>query len=103
MFKDTKAFSGFSVDNLDKAKAFYGELLGIDVKQQREGLVLNISGGGKIFVYPKPNHEPATFTILNFSVPSVDEAVDQLTAKGVEFLHYNEEDYKTDEKGVNRS
>lgn len=102
MFKDTKAFSGFSVNDLQKAKEFYGGTLGVDVKEQTEGLVLNIAGGNKIFIYPKPNHEPATFTILNFMVNSVDKTVDELTAKGIKFLQYNEKDIKTDEKGISR-
>lgn len=102
MFKHTKAFSGFSVNDVKKAKEFYGGTLGIDVKEQSEGLVLNIAGGHRIFVYPKQNHEPATYTMLNFSVPSVDKAVDELTAKGIRFLHYDEKNIKTDEKGISR-
>lgn len=104
MFKNTKAFSGFSVDDISKAKAFYGGLLEVDIEHSPEGgLVLKIEGGNSIFVYPKPNHEPATFTILNFQVPNIEEAVHQLTAKGIRFIQYDEKDLKTDEKGIHRS
>src|SRR5438874_12050319 len=83
MFKNTKAFSGFSVNDLQKAKEFYGQTLGLEVSQTAEGLALKIAGGGQVFIYPKPNHEPATFTILNFPVDDIDKAVDQLTKFGV--------------------
>jgi len=102
MFKDTKAFSGFSVNDLQKAQEFYGRTLGLDVTKEKEGLVLHIAGGGKIFIYPKPNHVPATFTILNFSVDNVEKAVDELTKRGVRFEVYNEGELKTDEKGILR-
>jgi catechol 2,3-dioxygenase-like lactoylglutathione lyase family enzyme len=107
MFKDTKAFSGFSVNDLDKAKYFYHNILGLEIKviEMGEGnsiMELHISGGSKIIVYPKPNHIPATFTILNFPVGDVEKAVDGLTAKGVKFEHYNNEWMKTDAKGILR-
>jgi catechol 2,3-dioxygenase-like lactoylglutathione lyase family enzyme len=103
MFKDSKAFSGFSVDNIDTAKKFYGETLGLPVEEQDGmGLELSLGSGAKVFVYPKPNHQPATFTILNFRVEDVDKAVDELAAKGVEFEHYDEGMMKTDEKGIAR-
>ena len=102
MFRDTKAFSGFSVNDLQKAQKFYGQTLDLDVSTEEEGLVLHIAGGFKIFVYPKPNHVPATFTILNFPVDDVEEAVDQLTQRGVRFEVYNEGELKTDEKGIFR-
>ena len=79
MFKDTKAFSTFSVNDLQKAKEFYGETLGLEVSEMPEGLELHIGGGTRIFIYPKPNHVPATFTILNFAVDNVEEAVNELT------------------------
>ena len=101
MFKNTKAFSGFSVNDLQKAKAFYGQTLGLNVSETPEGLALKIAGGGRVFIYPKPNHEPATFTILNFPVDDIDEAVDQLTRLGVRFEKY-EGEMKTDEKGIFR-
>jgi predicted enzyme related to lactoylglutathione lyase len=101
MFRNTKAFSGFSVNDLQKAKEFYGQTLGLEVSQTPEGLALKIAGGGQVFIYPKPNHEPATFTILNFPVHDIDEAVDQLTKLGVRFEKY-EGQMKTDEKGIFR-
>ncbi len=102
MFKDTKAFSGFSVDDLQKAKEFYGQTLGLEVSELPEGLELHIAGGTRIFIYPKPNHTPATFTILNFPVDDIEQAVDKLGKLGVHFEHYDQGDLKTDEKGVAR-
>ena len=105
MLKHTKAFSGFSVNDLEKAKAFYGDVLGLDVKMQdgpMELLELHIEGGNNILIYPKPNHEPATFTILNFPVENIEETVDELTKQGVHFEQY-EGEIKTDEKGISRS
>ena len=101
MFKNTKAFSSFSVNDLKKAKQFYGEVLGLDVSEEPEGLRLN-AGGNAIFAYPKSNHEPATFTILNFRVKSVEQAVDELTKRGVRFEIYDQGDLKTDAKGISR-
>ncbi len=101
MFKDTQAFSGFSVDDIPRAKQFYGETLGLNVSEDNDMLMLNLAGGGQVLVYPKENHEPATFTILNFPVPDVEEAVDRLTAAGVKFQHY-EGELQTDEKGIMR-
>ena len=103
MFKTTKAFSGFSVNDLNKAKEFYSKTLGLDVEEVMNGnvLQLNIHGGGTIMIYQKNNHTPATFTILNFPVENIEEAVDGLTARGVRFLQYNEP-IKTDEKGICR-
>ena len=101
MFKDTHAFSGFSVNDLAKAKEFYSNILGVDVTDKSVGLSIKIAGGGDIFVYPKPDHTPATFTILNFMVDDIDTAVDQLASKGVTFETY-EGEMKTDEKGIFR-
>jgi len=101
MFKDTKAFSGFSVNDLEKAKEFYGQTLGLDVSEMPEGLQLNIAGGGMVFIYPKPNHAPAAFTVLNFPVDDIEAAVDELTKRGVHFERY-EGDIETDEKGIHR-
>jgi catechol 2,3-dioxygenase-like lactoylglutathione lyase family enzyme len=101
MFKAKAAFSGFSVDGLAKAKEFYTQTLGLKVDDQRIGLRLHLPDGGTVFVYPKEDHQPATFTILNFDVDNIDEAVDELTNRGVQFEHY-EGDLKTDEKGILR-
>jgi catechol 2,3-dioxygenase-like lactoylglutathione lyase family enzyme len=103
MLKDSKAFSGFSVDDIQKAKAFYSQTLGLEVSEEPMGVIgLHLAGGHTVLIYPKPNHAPATFTILNFPVDNVDEAVDELTKRGVRFEHYNEPDLKTDDKGVMR-
>jgi predicted enzyme related to lactoylglutathione lyase len=103
MFKHTKAFSGFSVDDLHKAKKFYSETLGLNVADNPMGLIeLHIEGSNNIIVYPKPDHTPATFTILNFPVNNIDEAVDKLTALGVRFEQYGG-NIPTDEKGICRS
>lgn len=102
MFKDTKAFSSFSVNDLGKAKDFYDKTLGLEVSESAEGLELRLAGGGQVFIYPKPNHEPATFTVLNFSVDDIDQTVDELAKRGVHFEHY-EGEIETDENGVHRS
>jgi predicted enzyme related to lactoylglutathione lyase len=103
MFKHTKAFSGFSVNDIQKAKEFYGDKLGIEVTEEMMGiLVLHIEGSNKIIIYPKPNHEPATFTILNFPVDDVEKTVDELIAKGIAFEQYDFGQIKTDEKGIMR-
>ncbi len=101
MFKAKAAFSGFSVDGLAKAKEFYTQTLGLKVDDQGIGLRLHLPDGGTVFVYPKEDHQPATFTILNFEVDDIDKAVDELTNRGVQFEHY-EGDLKTDEKGILR-
>ena len=101
MFENTKAFSGFSVDDLGAAKKFYGETLGIRVSELGAGLLnLHIAGDRDIVVYPKPNHQPATYTILNCPVDDIDQAVDELGRRGVEFLRY--EGFSQDEKGIAR-
>jgi catechol 2,3-dioxygenase-like lactoylglutathione lyase family enzyme len=102
MFNDTKAFGSFSVNGLQKAKEFYADTLGLEVSETPEGLELQIAGGARIFIYPKPDHLPATFTILNFPVDNIEEAVAELSRRGVQFLHYDEEVIKTDEKGIFR-
>ena len=102
MFKDTKAFSSFSVNDLAKAKQFYGETLGINVKESEEGLELRIPGSTPTFIYSKPNHTAASFTILNFPVSDIDAAVDELTKRGVRFEIYNQGELKTDSKGIAR-
>jgi catechol 2,3-dioxygenase-like lactoylglutathione lyase family enzyme len=100
MFKDTKAFSGFSVNDLQKAQAFYGQALGLDVSESYGMLTLHIAGGTNILVYPKENHTPATFTILNFPVANIEQAVDELATRGVQFESYHEGGLVTDEKGI---
>jgi catechol 2,3-dioxygenase-like lactoylglutathione lyase family enzyme len=101
MFKQIKAFSGFSVDDLEKAKKFYGGTLGLEVSATHGDLWLHLAGGTRILIYPKSNHVPATFTILNFPVDDVEQAVDKLTGLGVRFERY-EGELKTDEKGIFR-
>jgi catechol 2,3-dioxygenase-like lactoylglutathione lyase family enzyme len=102
LFKNTKAFSSFSVNDLEKAKQFYGRTLGLGVSESNEGLTLHLSGGNEVFVYPKSDHTPATFTILNFLVDNIDQSVDHLTEQGVHFEIYNEGELKTDRKGICR-
>jgi len=100
MFKNTQTFSTFSADDIPRAKKFYGETLGLDVSDQMDGLALHLSGGGEVFVYPKgDDHTPASFTVLNFVVENVENAVDELTKAGVSFEHY-EGELATDEKGI---
>jgi catechol 2,3-dioxygenase-like lactoylglutathione lyase family enzyme len=102
MFKDTKAFSGFSVNDTQKAKEFYGQTLGLEVTEAYGLLTLHIAGGTTILMYPKENHTPATFTILNFPVANIEQAVDELARRGVQFESYNDGDLVTDEKGIFR-
>ena len=103
MLADSKAFSGFSVDDLDKAQVFYGETLGLAVDRADEMHMLRVrfAGDRHVIVYAKPDHQPATFTVLNFPVPDIEKAVDELTARGVEFLRYDTP--PTDEKGIMRA
>ena len=101
MFKAKSAFSGFSVNDLAKAKEFYTQILGLKVDDEGVGLRLHLPDSGSVFVYPKNDHQPATFTILNFKVDNIDEAVDELTKRGVQFEHYTDGP-KTDEKGIFR-
>jgi catechol 2,3-dioxygenase-like lactoylglutathione lyase family enzyme len=103
MFKDSKAFSSFSVNNLADAKAFYSDVLGLLVTNNPMGIIeLHISGSSNIMLYPKDDHQPATFTVLNFLAPNIDEAVDALIAKGIVFEQYKGEGMNTDEKGIVR-
>jgi catechol 2,3-dioxygenase-like lactoylglutathione lyase family enzyme len=103
MLKESSAFSGFSVDDIQKAKEFYGRTLGLEVSESHGLLKLHLTGGASVLIYPKPNHSPATFTILNFPVKNVDEAVDELTKRGVRFEIYDTPGLKTDEKGIFRN
>ena len=100
MFQPKAAFSGFSVDDLEEAKAFYGETLGLSLENEKMGLEFNLPGGGKIFVYSKDDHRPAAYTILNFVVDDIDSAANDLSMKGVSFERY--EGIGQDEKGIAR-
>lgn len=102
MLKESKAFSGFSVNDIQKAKDFYGRTLGLQVSDSHGLLTLQLAGGNKVLIYPKVNHAPATFTVLNFPVENVDDSVDELSKRGVRFEIYDESDIKTDEKGIMR-
>jgi predicted enzyme related to lactoylglutathione lyase len=102
MFKASKAFSSFSVDDLPKAKEFYSRTLGLKVSESAEGLELHPAGDAGVFIYPKPNHKPATFTVLNFMVDDIDAAVDELKKTGVRFEKY-EGEIKTDKKGIHHN
>ena len=99
IFKDAKSFSSFSVNDLEKAKDFYGQTLGLKVTEHEEGLELNAGGTG-VFLYPKPNHTPASFTVLNFPVKDIEEAVEELTTLGIKLEKYNQPELKTDERGI---
>jgi catechol 2,3-dioxygenase-like lactoylglutathione lyase family enzyme len=101
MFENTKAFSGFAVDDLEKARAFYADTLGVRVTDENDLLTLHLAGGERpTLIYPKPDFQPATYTILNFQVDDVDAAVDELNSRGVEFERY--EGFGQDEKGIAR-
>jgi catechol 2,3-dioxygenase-like lactoylglutathione lyase family enzyme len=102
VLRDSEAFSGFSVDDVPKARAFYAETLGLDVVEENGMLTLRLAGGGRVLVYPKRDHAPATFTVLNFPVPDVEAAVDGLTQRGVRFEHYEGTPSQTDERGIFR-
>ncbi len=101
MFADTRAFSGFAVDDVQKAQEFYGGTLGIRTSRQHGIMTLHLAGGRDTIVYPKPGHNPAGYTILNFPVDDIDAAVDELTARGVRFERYG--GMEQDEKGINRA
>jgi predicted enzyme related to lactoylglutathione lyase len=102
MLKDSKAFSGFAVGDIEKAREFYGSTLGLKLSESNGLLTLHLAGGNNVLVYPKPNHVPATFTVLNFPVDDVDQTVDQLTKRGVRFEMYDLPEIKTDKKGIMR-
>ncbi len=103
MLRKSKAFSGFSVNDLEEAKAFYSGVLGLEVISLEMGLLaIQLAGGSEVILYPKPDHTPATFTVLNFPVDDIEEAVDGLRAEGVRFEQY-EGAIKTDEKGICRT
>jgi catechol 2,3-dioxygenase-like lactoylglutathione lyase family enzyme len=100
MFEHTKAFSGFAVDDLDKARSFYGETLGIRTSEENGLLTLHLAEDREILVYPKPDLVPGNYTILNFPVDDIDAAVDELSSRGVQFEHYD--GFDQDEKGIAR-
>jgi catechol 2,3-dioxygenase-like lactoylglutathione lyase family enzyme len=103
VFSDSTAFSSFSADDIDAAKRFYVDLLGLELKDEAMGgLELGLPDGGMIFIYPKPNHEPATFTVLNFAVTDLEAAVDQLRSNGVETKIYSDEEFPSDDRGIVR-
>lgn len=99
IFREAESFSSFSVNDLKEAKDFYSEILGLDVSETPEGLELR-TGDNAIFLYPKPNHTPASFTVLNFQVDDIEDAVNQLAAMGVSLERYNLPELKTNERGI---
>lgn len=101
MFSPSAAFSGFSVDDLPKAKEFYSSTLGLTVEPDGIGARITLPGGGVVFMYPKPDHKPATYTILNFAVENIDDAYDDLSSRGVNFERYEGMDY-VDARGIMR-
>ena len=103
MFKDTTAFSSFSVPDLAEAKTFYGETLGLEVEELAEGLSLHLAGGTQVFLYPSDTYTAPKHTVLNFSVDDIDEAIDGLTERGVRMEQYDLPGMKTDERGILRS
>ena len=106
MLENSKAFASFSVDDVEKAKKFYSQILGLEVTQDNDMggiLTIHIDGGIPVLVYPKPDHTPATFTVLNFPVSNIDQAVAKLKSLGVAFLSYDTKDLKTDENDISRA
>jgi catechol 2,3-dioxygenase-like lactoylglutathione lyase family enzyme len=102
MLKDSQAFSGFSTNDPEKSKEFYSQTLGLEVHEESEPmtmLTLHLATGGKVLIYPKDDHKPATYTVLNFPVADIEKTVDELSSRGVRFEHY-EGAIKTDEKGI---
>ena len=102
IFKEAKSFSSFSVNDLQKAKEFYGQTLGLDIKETPEGPELH-TDNNTVFLYPKPNHTPASFTVLNFPIDDIEAAVEELNGLGITLEHYNLPDIKTDERGIART
>ncbi|MDR6864653.1 VOC family protein [Phycicoccus sp. 3266] len=102
MLRDSQAFSGFSVPDTEAARTFYTEALGLEVTEQNGILTLHLGGGHRAIAYPKADHQPAGFTVLNFPVPDIDAAVDELTDRGVRFERYEGTPMETDAKGVFR-
>jgi catechol 2,3-dioxygenase-like lactoylglutathione lyase family enzyme len=102
MFEDSRPFSGISVDDIGAAKRFYGEVLGFPFHAAMGGLRVELPGGATLWIYPKPNHVPATFTVLNFPVADIEAAVDALQAKGVDTRIYDQHLFHTDDRGISR-
>jgi catechol 2,3-dioxygenase-like lactoylglutathione lyase family enzyme len=102
MLRESRAFSGFAAPDISKIKEFYSNTLGLKVTEEHGLLTLHLAGGNNVLIYPKPNHVPATFTVLNFPVDDVDLAVEELSKRGVRFQKYNGPEIKTDEKGIMR-
>jgi catechol 2,3-dioxygenase-like lactoylglutathione lyase family enzyme len=102
MLETSKAFSGFSVDDIPRAKEFYATTLGLEVTEENGMLTLHLAGDRPTLVYPKPDHTPASFTILNFPVEDIEAAVDELAKRGVSFERYEGTDLETDERGIFR-
>ena len=100
MFTNTKAFSGFAVDDVEKARAFYGDTLGLKTSEENDILTLHIADDRPTLVYPRPGHTPAEYTILNFPVDDIEQAVDELAARGVEFERY--QGFDQDDRGIHR-
>ena len=101
MLTHSEAFSGFSAPDIEAARRFYGDTLGLETSEDNGLLTLHIAGDRNVLVYPKPDHEPATFTVLNFPVDDIDAAVDELASRGVEFLRYD--GMEQDERGIMRA
>lgn len=102
MLGNSQAFSGFAVNDVPRAKLFYETMLGLEVSEENGILTLHLSSGAKVIVYPKPDHEPAGFTVLNFPVAEIEAAVTELAARGVEFERYEGTEVETDEIGIFR-
>jgi predicted enzyme related to lactoylglutathione lyase len=100
MLRDSRAFSGFSSNDVAEAKAFYAEKLGLELTEDHGMITLHLAGGGKVIVYPKPNHEPATFTVLNFPVKDIEGTIDSLAKAGIQFERY--EGMDQDSRGISR-
>ena len=101
MLRRDDIFSGFAAPDLEAIREFYRDIVGLDVGDEGGMVWIGIGGGKRVLVYPKPNHEPATYTVLNLPADDVEAAVDELTAKGVRFEHYGGE-LETDAKGIMR-
>ena len=101
MLRNSHGFSGFSTNDIASAKAFYGDTLGLDVSEENGMLTMQLAGGGRVLIYPKDDHEPATFTVLNFPVENIDQVVDDLTKAGIAFERY--EGTGQDERGIARA
>jgi catechol 2,3-dioxygenase-like lactoylglutathione lyase family enzyme len=99
-FKEATVFPSFSVNNLEQAKEFYAQRLGLEVSERPEGLELNLADGLNVFIYAKPNHTAASFTVLNFKVDDIEQTIDELHSLGIDLEHYNQPDLRTDDRGV---